>query len=236
MNDIMDFLARLGADNQRTWFLEHKAEYEAARRHFERFVERLIGRVADFDPAIGGLTAGECTYRIYRDVRFSKDKSPYKTWMGAYLCRGGKKSGFSGYYLHLQPPTTGEHGCCFADGSMLALGDYQCLPAVLRTVREDIEAGGGDFARILEAAAGEGLLLDEGERLKRMPRGFDENGEWADLLKYRMYCLKRPLAAETVVDEEALLDTLTAACRAGKPFLDYLNRAIEYVSEELRNG
>jgi uncharacterized protein (TIGR02453 family) len=232
MNDIIDFLQRLAANNERTWFLEHKAEYEALRLRFEQFTARLIARIAEFDPSVADLTPKDCTYRIYRDVRFSKDKSPYKTHIGCYICRGGKKSGYSGYYFHLQPDFAERAGAdIYTSGNLLAIGDYMCEPQVLRVLREDIENGEGDFPALVQQAAAHGMHLDDTFRLKRMPKGFSEESAVADLLKYKVYCLVSRLPQD-LGSEDALLDRLVEMCRAAHPFLDFVNRAITYVREE----
>ena len=118
MNGLIDFLRRLQDNNQREWFNAHKDEYLKALATFHTLVDELIGEIARFDSSVVGLTAKECTYRIYRDVRFSDDKRPYKTHMGAFICPGGKKSGYSGYYFHV---STGGDG--YPDNHMLAVGD-----------------------------------------------------------------------------------------------------------------
>ena len=101
MKRVLEYLRNLAANNNKVWFDAHKDEYLLAKKVFEDFTEQLIAKVEAFDPTVKGLTVKDCTYRIYRDVRFSKDKSPYKTHMGCYICRGGKKSGYSGYYFHV---------------------------------------------------------------------------------------------------------------------------------------
>lgn len=101
MQAIIDFLRQLSQNNNREWFMAHKSEYQQAQARFNELTEQLILGISQFDSSVSGLTAKDCIYRIYRDVRFSKDKSPYKTHMGAYVCPGGKKSGYAGYYFHV---------------------------------------------------------------------------------------------------------------------------------------
>lgn len=101
MQDIITFLRELQANNHREWFMANKDRYATLQARFNGFVDELIYEISRFDETVTGLTAKDCTYRIYRDVRFSADKSPYKTHMGAFICPGGKKSGYSGYYFHI---------------------------------------------------------------------------------------------------------------------------------------
>lgn len=102
---ILKFLRELMANNNRQWFLEHKAEYQAVRENFEQGVAEAIARIATFDASVAHLTVKDCTYRFNRDTRFSNDKSPYKNHFGAYIAAHGKKSLHGGYYIHLEPAT-----------------------------------------------------------------------------------------------------------------------------------
>ena len=114
MKQVLDFLRNLLLNNEKPWFDAHKADYLQAKDTISAFAEELIDGIRSFDDTVGPLSVADCTYRIYRDVRFSKDKSPYKTHMGIYVCRGGKKSGYSGYYFHIDG--SGDH--------LLAVGNY----------------------------------------------------------------------------------------------------------------
>lgn len=226
MKQVVDFLQRLAANNNREWFLEHKDEYENAKKVFESFTERLIEKVGEFDSSVQGLKVSDCTYRIYRDVRFSKDKSPYKTHMGCYICRGGKKSGYSGYYFHVAT----EQSDSYPSGHMLAVGDYCMDPKALQVLREDIMDGEGDFENILKTKVDKCFHLDESFRMKRPPKGFDENTPNIDLIKYKVYCLTFEPNMDDILSPD-LLENVVQKFRSAKPFLDYINRAIEYVKE-----
>jgi len=102
-NQIFNFLVHLEANNNRNWFNEHKSDYNQARASFEAFVNTLIVPLSQLDPSIGTITASECMFRIYRDIRFSNDKTPYKTHFSAFIANGGRKTRMAGYYVHLQP-------------------------------------------------------------------------------------------------------------------------------------
>ena len=136
---IFQFLKDLSANNNREWFNEHKAEYETARVEFDNFLATVIARISLFDETIRGIQPKDCTYRIYRDTRFSADKTPYKIHFGGYINAKGKKSDHCGYYVHLQP-----------DGSMLAGGSL-CLPSnILKAVRQSIYDNIEEFVAIVE--------------------------------------------------------------------------------------
>lgn len=222
MNTILSYLRQLEANNNKAWFDAHKAEYQEARAHFNAIVEKLIDGIAAFDPSVKGVGIKECTYRIHKDMRFSRDGLPYKTHFGAYICRGGKKSGYSGYYFHIGTGSGEEYPC----RSFLAVGNYYMEPKVLRIVREDIELGGGDFDRIIKALH-PSLSLDQDQKLKRPPLGFDAEGPYIDFIKLKNFCLSG-VYDDTDLDIEEILKVFKSA----KPFLDYINRAIQFGREE----
>lgn len=228
MKEIIDFLRRLEANNNRPWFNEHKAEYQRLQTRFNEFTDQLIGEIAKFDTRIAGLSAKDCTYRIYRDVRFSEDKSPYKRHMGAFICPGGKKSGFSGYYFHIS--TGGSQ--CYPFAHMLAVGDYCFAPEVLKILREDISAGQGDFEATLQQAAPV-FTLDREGALKRNPKGFPPDAPYGEYLRLKAYCLTY-MPDDDFICAPDLAKRVAELFSTTKPFLDYLNRAIGYAHEEMK--
>ena len=222
INTIITYLCRLEANNNKAWFDAHKTEYQEARAHFIAIVEQLIEGISAFDPSVKGVGIKECTYRINKDMRFSKDGLPYKTHVGAFIARGGKKSGYSGYYFHIGTGNGDNYPC----KSFLAVGNYYMEPKVLRIVREDIELGGGDFDRIIKSLH-PSLSLDQDQKLKRPPVGFDAEGPYIDYIKLKNFCLSG------VYDDSNLdLDEILSVFKSSKPFLDYINRAIQYSREE----
>lgn len=222
MDIILSFLRNLEANNNKPWFDAHKSEYQEARAHFNAIVERLIEGIVEFDPSVKGVGIKESTYRIHKDMRFSKDGLPYKTHFGAYICRGGKKSGFSGYYFHIG---TGS-GDGYPGRSFLAVGNYYMEPKVLKILREDIELGGGDFDRIIKSLD-HSLSLDQDQKLRRAPIGFDADGPYIEYVKLKNFCL-----SGTYDDTDLYLEEILKVFKSAKPFLDYVNRAIEYSREE----
>jgi uncharacterized protein (TIGR02453 family) len=140
--------------------------------------------------------------------------------MGVFVNRGGKKSGYSGYYFHIDG--SGDH--------LLAIGNYFTEPRVLKTLREDIEMGGGDFRQILAGLAS-GLELDMQDALKKVPKGFPADSPDAEFFKLKNFCLLKSLDKDFILTPNlsaAILDIF----KTGKPFLDYINRAIDYCREE----
>ena len=225
MKEIISFLRDLSQNNNREWFMANKARYTAAAERFNTIVDELIREIARYDTSVTGLTAKDCTYRIYRDVRFSADKSPYKTHMGAFICRGGKKSGYSGYYFHIG---TGGEG--YPAAHMLAAGDYCCDPKVLQVLREDIVGGGGDFDAIVQDARPT-FDLDREGALKRNPKGFEQETQYTEYLRLKAFCLVHTPSNDFMY-ADGLAQRTAALFESSKPFLDYINRAIEYVKSE----
>ena len=226
MKEIISFLRDLSQNNNREWFMANKARYTAVAERFNAIVDELIREIARYDTSVTGLTAKDCTYRIYRDVRFSADKSPYKTHMGAFICRGGKKSGYSGYYFHIG---TGGEG--YPAAHMLAAGDYCCDPKVLQVLREDIVGGGGDFDAIVQDARPT-FDLDREGALKRNPKGFEQETQYTEYLRLKAFCLVHTPSNDFMY-ADGLAQRTAALFESSKPFLDYINRAIEYVKSEL---
>ena len=222
MKEVLRFLRSLSLHNDKVWFEAHKADYLKAKATVGELAAELIEGIRSFDDTIGPLSVSECTYRIYRDVRFSKDKSPYKTYMGIFVNRGGKKSGYSGYYFHIDG--NGDH--------MLAVGNYYTEPRVLKTLREDIELGGGDFRRIIDATA-PGLVLDTADSLKKVPKGFPADSQDAEFFKLKNFSLVMNLDDGFILSP-GLAERALDIFRTGKPFLDYVNRAIDFCREETR--
>ena len=224
MDKILDFLRRLDKHNEREWFEAHKAEYREVKAEFDAFAAQLIAAIASFEPSVANLSVNECTYRIYRDTRFSNDKTPYMTHMGAFIAPSGKKSGFAGYYFQVGAHETGYPGGC-----MLATGHYCCDSKVLRLLREDIAFDEGkEFAASLQAAPS--FTLDWSDALKRVPAGFPADEEFSQWLRLRNFCLVMEPGSEYMTKPN-LLERLAAEFKQTKPFLDFINRAIAYSRE-----
>lgn len=241
MQHVIDFLQRLKAHNDRAWFGDHKAEFLEVQARWHDFCGQLLTALSPTDPWVTSLSVSDCTYRIYRDTRFSHDKSPYKTHFGVFIAPGGKKAGHAGYYFHVG--TGGGTG--YPDAHMLAAGHYCYDRRVVQIVREDIVDGDGDFDRIVSAARREGFDFDPSDRLSRLPQPYaaiasgrqsaDEATQravmrWQEYLRLKVYCLSRPIDTATLLAPD-LPQRVAAACAVTRPLLNYLNRAIDYAQE-----
>lgn len=213
----MKFLKDLKANNDRDWFNNNKDKYEAAKADFEDFITDLIKKIAKFDPPIAELDAKKATFRIYRDVRFSKDKSPYKVNFGAHLTSSPVKvHDRAGYYINLQPGNT-----------FLAGGAYTPPGPWINKIRQEIDYNTKEFKKIIESATFKKYFGGiEGEQLKTAPKGYPKDHPEIDLLRYKSY-----LAVHNCDDKTALSDDFAKHCatvfKAMKPFDDFLNRAAE---------
>lgn len=225
MEEVLDFLRRLSDNNDREWFDAHRAEWTHVKGLWADFTAELIEGVASFDPSVRGLRPQDCTYRIARDTRFSADKRPYKSWLGTFIAPHGKKSGYAGYYFHVEPVDDGLLG-----NHLLAAGAVCIEPAVLRSIREEVLDHGDELTESIRRARG--FRLDTTNRLKRVPTGFPAESEHADLLKQKDYCLEKRVSEEFVLSD-GLPERLVEEFRHTKPFLDQLNRAIRYACEEM---
>ncbi len=225
MRCVTDFLRQLSVNNDRGWFAANKALYRQAEAEFNDFAVSLIDGIASFDASVRGLSLRDCTYRIYRDTRFSADKSPYKTWMGVYVAPHGKKSGYAGYYFHVEPS-----GGAYLGGSFMSAGLYMPEPVVLRSIREEIVDNGRNIVAAIDAA--EGFSLSKQNSLKRNPKDFPAGGEYDDLLRLRDVYIEKPVGEELLLSDDLLARTLRDFA-AASGFVSILNRAVQYAHEEM---
>ncbi len=213
---ILQFLKELSANNNREWFNEHRDMYENARVEFDNLLTAIITRISLFDESIRGVQASDCTYRIYRDTRFSSDKTPYKNHFGGYINAKGKKSDHCGYYIHIQ-----EGNC------MLAGGSY-CLPApILKAIREAIYTNVDEYISIVEDPVFKKYFPMIGENhLKTAPKGFPKDFEHIDYLKCKDFTCYY-MVPDDFFQAPDMLDQAEGAFRQMKRFADFLNYTID---------
>lgn len=225
MREIIDFLRRLHDNNDRAWFDAHRSEWTQVKGRFAAFTQQLIDGISAFDPSVRGLRPQDCTYRIARDTRFSPDKSPYKTYMGAYIAPKGKRSGFAGYYFHVEPCADSLVWC-----NMLSAGLYCPEPTVLRSIRDEILDNGAEIEAAIAKA--KGFRLCGNNKLKRVPTGFPADSQYAEMLKLKDVYLEKPITEEFLLADD-LLERSLAEFRRTQPFLAILNRAVQYAYDEM---
>ena len=224
---ILKFLSDIRKNNNREWFNAHKGEYQAVRADFEAGINKAIARIAEFDPTIKHLTAKDATYRFYRDTRFSLDKSPYKTFLGAYIAAHGKKALHGGYYIHIEP------GHC-----LVSCGNYWLPTNILTSCRNEIMANIDRWREIVEAdrfvclfgRPGESVWNDEKgfgiERLKTAPSGFPRDYEYIQYIRMKDYCCWHGVP-DTFYEGDGWLDDIVDILKVGKPMMDFINAVID---------
>lgn len=209
----LKFLKNLSKTNNREWFTENKDIYIEAQKNVLLFVENLIEEMSTFDEEILKIDAKKSLFRIYRDVRFSKDKSPYKTNFGAGLGMGkGKK--ITGYYLHIEPGK-----------SFLAGGVYQPESSVLKEIRSEIAASSKEFLAILEQKEFRnnfrGLSVES--KLKRVPNDFEKDHPMAEFLKLKNYIVTHPISDEEMMNKNTVKN-FAKIFKSIKPLNDFLEK------------
>ncbi len=216
-NQVFAFLQKLENHNDREWFATHKDEYQQARHNVEVFVDALIAKIISFDDSIVGNSGKNCIFRIYRDVRFSLDKSPYKRHFGAYIAPGGKNVNRAGYYIHIQD-----------NNSLLAAGLWCPENKILKKIRQELYYAPEDLLSILQQQSfkKEWQTLSEEGMLKRSPRDYPADFQYIDLLKYRSFCVEKSLSNKQVCTSD-FLQVCEQAFLSAKDLVKYMNYLIK---------
>lgn len=212
--ETLQFLRDLKKNNNRDWFNAHKEIYTTASENFISFIQSLIDEVAAFDKSIAGIEAKHTIFRIYRDTRFSKDKTPYKTHFAASLMGKDSSCGVAGYYMHFEPGAT-----------FLAGGVHMTEPDIMRSIRQEIGREGKSFLKIINDKKFKEYFTIRGEQASRVPNGFDKDDEMAEYLKY-----KELMIHHEVGDKEVLTPAFSQYCarifQAMVPFNQFVNKPL----------
>lgn len=219
-SSTISFLKELKKNNNKPWFDNHREKYFSAKIDFENFVHELLTATAAFDNDIKELQVKNCTFRINRDIRFSKDKTPYKTNMGASFNKGGKKSIFAGYYFQLEPG-----GKSFAGGGLW-------MPAApeLKKLRQEIDYCFPALKKIISSSSFKthypGLEMSEGQMLVNVPKGYDKENPAASFLKLKSFVATGNIS-DTLLTSPTLVKEVTHAFKALMPLVKFMNRSME---------
>jgi uncharacterized protein (TIGR02453 family) len=212
----LTFLRQLRKNNDKAWFDAHRKEYETAKKDFEGFVAELLKALIPLEAELANQQAKDCTYRIFRDVRFSKDKTPYKSHFGAFFARGGRKWDGAGYYLHLEP------GAIFAGGGL-----WMPEPSLLKKVRQEIDYDFPAFKEIVDNKSFRKLFPKlNGEALSRPPQGYDVNNPAIEFLKMKSLTAGHPMKDEDLTSGKAIKNVVGVFTTLS-PLINFLNRAQE---------
>lgn len=213
---ILHFLSELEQNNHKEWMDTHRDWYLEAKNEFLNLVAYLLGEMSVIDEGLMGLQPKNCIFRINRDIRFSKDKSPYKNNFGVYMAEGGKKSPNAGYYLHIQP----------GDESFIGGGMYHPDSDILSKIRQEIDYNAAELKQITEEKDFKNYFgAIQGEKLKRAPKGYEPNHPNIELLKLKDFVVMHKLSDKELEDssfKEKAIDMF----KAMEPFVHYLNVAI----------
>lgn len=215
--ETLDFITDVVANNNREWFAENKERYEIAKDDVLTFVDQLIPLLAAADPAFSAETqAKKCLLRIYRDVRFSKNKDPYKNNYGIFFSVKGKGVNEPGYYLHIQP------GACF-----FAAGLWMPQAPDLKKIREEIDYNTSEFLEIIEAKDFKNTFqLSQEDKLKKAPKGYEIDHPQIEILKLKSFIATFPIKDEEFF-KPGIVNKLKTAFKNVYPFIVFLRKAVE---------
>ena len=212
----IDFLQEIKPNNNKEWMQANKPAYLLARDEFIEFTSTLIRQMALIDETLLDLEAKSCVFRINRDIRFSKDKSPYKSNFGLFLSEGGKKSGNVGYYFHLEP----------GDQSFIAGGIYSPESERLAMIRQEIDYNPEPLKKIADHPSFQRLFgAIQGDTLKRAPKGYPEDHPNINLLKLKDLIVIHHVSDESIHNWKSP-EYVFSVFREIKPMNDYINIAI----------
>ena len=218
-SSTVKFLKDLSKNNNKPWFDANRKKYEDAKTDFAGFIQTIIDKHGKKDAGIAHLKAKDCMYRINRDIRFSKDKTPYKNNIGAYMNQEGKKSILGGYYFHCQP------GRSFAGGGL-----WMPMPPELSKVRQEIDYNLDAFKKIIGSKKFKtiyGDLSNEAEyMLSRVPKGYDADNPAAEYLKRKSFVVMTPIKDTDLVSKD-LSKKVLEAFEALQPMLKFINESIK---------
>lgn len=215
---IMDFLRDLSENNNREWFAENKERYVTAADFYKQEVAALIAKISEFDADIKHVKPENCIFRIYRDIRFSPNKIPYKNHFGAYIAaNGGRKSIFGGYYLHLEP-----------NNPFLSGGIYCPDKDILKKIRHGVEDNFAELQEILNDKEFKKYFgnMQSYEKTSRLPLGFSADSPAAEYLTFKHFLVEHHLLSEETLFAESFIDYATEVFRAMKNFNRFFNEII----------
>ncbi len=215
MDKVLNFLEELAENNNREWFHDNKQWYDESRAKVLFLTEVLINELGEFDTQIRGLQAKDCVFRIFRDVRFSKDKRPYKTNFGSFICKGGRKSVNPGYYFHIEP-----------GGSFVGGGIFRPQSDQLRTIRNYLADHGDEFLELTNAPDFKREFPEMyDDKLKTAPKGFPKDHDFISLLRYKSFIFSKSFADSTVAGDN-FVEKVVEAFEALQPVNSFLYEAL----------
>lgn len=216
MIQVIQFLNELSENNNREWFQNNKKRYDESREKVLFVTEVVINEIRKFDPDVPLLEPKDCLFRIFRDVRFSNDKRPYKTNFGSYIAKGGRKSMYAGYYFHIEP-----------SGSFVGGGIYMPAAEPLKAIRDYIAENGEEFLSIINNKSFKQVYPDMMEdKLKTAPKGFSPDHEFINLLRYKSFAFSSQLDKSQILADN-YIEQVVHSFKILQPVNRFLNDALE---------
>lgn len=198
MDKVIQFLKELSKNNNREWFNDNRKWYEESRDKTIFLTDVFINEIGKFDPAVAGVNPKDCIFRIFRDVRFSKDKKPYKTNFGSFVAKGGRKSIYPGYYFHIEP-----------NESFIGGGVYMPQAEPLRNIRNYLAEHAPEFKEIISDAAFKKEFEEMYDhQLKTAPKGFPKDHKFIKLLKYKSFVFSKRIENSKITGDSYISDTV----------------------------
>ncbi|MBC7412166.1 MAG: DUF2461 domain-containing protein [Bacteroidia bacterium] len=212
-----EFLTKLGQNNNKVWFDENRKLYDDVRAELVTTIEEMITKLTVLDARIGYLAPKNCIFRINRDVRFSKNKNPYKTTMGAWFSAGAKKDMMAGYYLHIEN-----------NNSFIAAGNYMPMPDILKKIRQEIDYNGAQLLSILNDKKFNKTFgtITNNDSLKNIPKGFEVDNVFAEYLKLKSFEVSTPYTNTQMLSGKLSINAV-ADFEIANPYVNFLNTIFE---------
>ena len=218
--NTIHFLSELAVNNNKPWFDANRDAYQAAKENYEMLVGAVLKGLSATEPAFAEQKAKDCVFRIFRDVRFGKDKTPYKPNFGAFFSKGGRKFPGAGYYLHLEPG-----GKSFAGGGM-----WMPETPMLKAIRQEIDYNFDDFTKIITGTRfTKYFKAVDGEKVKTLPQGYSADNPAIEFLKLKSFTVSNNLK-DTMLTSPKLADEIVDVFDAMRPFIDFLNKGAGIVN------
>ncbi len=213
-NNIFSFLRKLTKNNNKEWMDKNRSVYLKAKEEFIEIVDLIINEISKFDENIKNLNPKSCIFRINRDVRFSKDKTPYKKNFGAFFSKGGRHSGYAGYYIHMEPNNR----------SMIAGGMYEIDNYTITKIRKSIDQDPENIKKILKNLKFKNLFGElKGAKLKSAPRGYTKDNPNIELLKMKHFIVSHTLDDNKLLKSPGFVKDIVHIFRQLSPLVEYLN-------------
>ena len=211
------FLEKLAKNNDKQWFDKHRDDYQLAKEDYELFVSEVLEGLAVAEPVFKEQVAKNCVFRIFRDVRFSKDNTPYKAHFGAFFSKGGRKYPGAGYYFHLEPG-----GKSFAGGGL-----WVPEAPLLKAVRQEIDYNFEEFKKIVDDKKFKKVFGSvNGEQLKTLPQGYTIDNPAIEYLKMKSFTVSCNIKDEDIAGK-GLAKKVNEVFTTMRPFVDFLNKAVD---------